>query len=195
MKKGIVIVSALILLFGSLLGLLVARDRLEHKRLLAEYPTGHVDTVKVCASEYSLDPYLVLAVIRCESSFQSDAVSGAGAVGLMQIMPDTGTWIAHKLGMDDVYAPDMLYDPEMNIRFGCWFLRFLTDRFHGERVPILAAYNAGHGRVEKWLADPLYAPDRKLINIPFPETARYVEKVQAAYDAYRSLYPELFSRG
>ena len=70
------------------------------------------------------DPYLVLSVMRCESSFRSDAVSHAGAIGLMQVMPDTGAWIAHKLNLDDVYTESMLYEPDYNVRFGCWFSPF-----------------------------------------------------------------------
>lgn len=89
----------------------------------------------------------------------------------------------------------MLYDPACSVRFGCWFLRFLTDRFEGELPHIIAAYNAGHGSVEKWLDDPAYSQNGILTAIPYPETERYVEKVQTALEAYRTLYPDLFTDG
>ncbi len=195
MKKAILVVAILILLVCAVFGSLLLRERIEHERLLAEYPTGYLPEIAKYAAEFELDPYLVLSVMRCESSFRSDAVSHAGAIGLMQVMPDTGAWIAHKLNLDDVYTESMLYEPDYNVRFGCWFLRFLTDRFDGERRHIIAAYNAGHGSVEGWLDDPNYAQDGLLQEIPYPETARYVEKVEQAYDAYTSLYPDLFTDG
>ncbi len=130
--------------------------------------------------------------MRCESSNDSDAVSEVGAIGLMQIMPDTGTWIAHKLDMDDVYTEDMLYDPETNIEFACWYLRFLTGRFDGNVMKIVAAYNAGHGSVEDWLEDERFSSNGELTSIPFEQTARYYEKVMTAYENYTTLYPELF---
>lgn len=195
MKKGIIIVSILIVLVGATFGVLILRERAERERLLKEYPTAYLEEISRYAAEYALDPYLVLSVMRCESSFRSDAVSPVGAIGLMQVMPDTGAWIAHKLDMDDTYAEPMLFEPDCNIRFGCWFLQFLTSRFDGTRTNILAAYNAGHGNVEKWLEDPACAQDGVLTAIPYPETARYVEKVEAAYRAYRELYPDLFTDG
>lgn len=195
MKKAIIIVAILILLAAAAFGTLLLQDHLEHERLLAEYPTGYLTQITRYADEFDLDPYLVLSVMRCESSFRSDAVSPAGAIGLMQVMPDTGTWIAHKLDMDDEYTEDLLYEPEYNVRFGCWFLRFLTDRFAGERRHIIAAYNAGHGSVENWLEDPQYTENGVLADIPYPETARYVERVENAYETYRKLYPDLFTDG
>ena len=138
---------------------------------------------------------LMSAIAYHESRFTPDITSRSGARGLMQIMPDTGTWIAHKLGLDAVYNEQMLYDPACSVRFGCWFLRFLTDRFEGELPHIIAAYNAGHGSVEKWLDDPAYSQNGILTAIPYPETERYVEKVQTALEAYRTLYPDLFTDG
>lgn len=105
-KKRIVIVIALLVLV-----LVVAAyaaffliERGERRKMEREYPVAYTEEIQTCAAEYALDPYLVLAIMRCESSFKSDAVSSVGAIGLMQIMPDTGTWIAHKLGLDAVYT-------------------------------------------------------------------------------------------
>lgn len=198
MKKGIIIVSALILVVAvvaTIVAVQYFREKAEQERRLKEYPTAYIDEIEKYAAEYDLDPYLVLSIMRCESSFRENAVSPVGAIGLMQIMPDTGVWIAHKLDMDATYAESMLYDADCNVRFGCWFLRFLTNRFSGVGLHIIAAYNAGHGSVEKWLSNPDYSQDGVLSLIPFPETARYVEKVSAAYQAYLELYPDLFTDG
>ncbi len=194
-KKRIFIVIALLVLVVAAYAAFFLIERGERRKMEREYPVAYTEEIQTCAAEYALDPYLVLAIMRCESSFKSDAVSSVGAIGLMQIMPDTGTWIAHKLGLDEVYNEQMLYDPACSVRFGCWFLRFLTDRFEGELPHIIAAYNAGHGSVEKWLDDPAYSQNGILTAIPYPETECYVEKVQTALEAYRTLYPDLFTDG
>ena len=88
---------------------------------------------------------------------------------------------------------DQLYDPETSIRFGCWYLNFLQGRFDGDVMEMVAAYNAGHGSVEDWLADPRFSADGEtLLSIPFEQTARYYEKVMTAYEKYTTLYPDLF---
>lgn len=195
MRKRLIVVLSLIALVLVAYAAFFLIGRGKRQRLEREYPVAYAEEIAACAAEYELDPYLVLAIMRCESSFKTDAVSPVGAIGLMQIMPDTGAWIAHKLDLDAVYTEQMLYDPACNVRFGCWFLRFLTNRFDGELLHIIAAYNAGHGSVEKWLADPAYSQNGILTTIPYPETERYVSKVQAALETYRSLYPDLFTDG
>ena len=110
----------------------------------------------------------------------------------MQIMPDTGKWIAHKLKLDEIYTEDMLFDAERNVEFGCWMLQFLSKRFGGDTEQIICAYNAGHKTVEKWLDNPEYSQDGVLTKVPYPDTARYLEKVQIAYSKYKELYPQLF---
>lgn len=156
-----------------------------------EYPVRYEDLIQEYADEYELDPYLVLSIMRCESSFDPEAVSKKGAIGLMQVMPDSGAWIAHKLG-EEPFDESALNDPETNIRFACWYIRFLNGRFDGMTKHMIAAYNAGHGSVEKWLGDPAYAVDGVLTAIPYPETDRYYTKVTTAYDMYKKWYPDLF---
>lgn len=154
------------------------------------YPLLYPDLIEKYAGEYQLDPYLVAAVIHVESRNRSDAVSSKGAVGLMQVKPDTGEWIAEKLKKE--FSPDNLTDPETNIEMGCWFLRFLFDRFEVADTAI-AAYNAGHGRVNEWLGDEKYSQDGEVLTaIPFKETREYVEKIQRAYEKYREIYPNAF---
>lgn len=156
-----------------------------------EYPVQYEDLIQKYADEYELDPYLVLSIMRCESSFVPKAVSKKGAIGLMQVMPDSGAWIAHKLG-EEPFDESALYDPETNIRFACWYIRFLGNRFNGVTKHMIAAYNAGHGSVEKWLGDPAFATGGALTAIPYPETDRYYTKVTTAYDMYKKWYPDLF---
>ena len=105
----------------------------------------------------------------------------------MQIMDSTGEWIAEKLEVDN-FNPNMLYEPEINIRFGCWYLNNLLMEF-GDLSLALAAYNGGSGNVTKWLNDPEYSSDgENLTYIPFKETKKYVDKVSTRYNIYKFLY-------
>lgn len=193
-RKNLILIICIVLVIVCILFVLKLMDKdAQLRRAMREYPTAYTPLIAKYAEEYELDPYLVTSIMRCESSNKPDAVSNRGAIGLMQIMPDTGTWIAHKLEMDSVYQEYMLYDPETNIRFACWYLRFLATRFSGVTLHIVAAYNAGHGSVENWLADERYSSGGTLTSIPYPETARYVEKINAAYQQYTTLYPDLYT--
>jgi soluble lytic murein transglycosylase len=148
------------------------------------YPYKFKDSVESYAGQYGLSPLLVAAVIRSESSWNPDAVSGAGAAGLMQIMPSTGSWIAQKNGWD--YSDVMLLDASYNIRLGCWYLNYLSDKFDGDATRILAAYNAGPNKVLKWDAEGRFQDGH--LDIPIPETKNYVRKVLDAYEKYKFLY-------
>jgi len=155
------------------------------------YKLTYQTLIRRYSKEFELDPYLVASIIHVESGNRSSVVSGAGAIGLMQIMPDTGAWIAGKLQVSD-YTEKHLKDPETNIRFGCWYLRFLLDRFEITDTAV-AAYNAGHNLVRKWLDDAQYSDNGdELTDIPYPDTEYYVEKVQRAYEKYRKLYHDAF---
>lgn len=151
------------------------------------YPIPHSEYVFRYAESYHIDPYLVAAVIRAESRFSHTAESGSGARGLMQIMPDTAEWAAEQLKMD--FHPEMLFDPQYNIKIGCWYLRQLQNTFHGDLTVVLASYNAGQGNVQRWLEEGVW--DGKLTGldqIPFTETRLYVQKVLTYYNRYRLLY-------
>lgn len=187
-----IVLGSIVLICAASFGGYVIHENVMHQRALENYPVAYTDFITQYATEYEQDPYLVQSIMRCESSNDPDAVSNVGAIGLMQIMPDTGTWIAHKLDLDDVYTEEMLYDPQTNIEFGCWYLHFLSGRFHDNRKQMIAAYNAGHGTVEKWLEDPKYSQDGELVTIPYEQTARYYDNVTTAYENYTTLYPDLF---
>ncbi len=190
---AILVVGSLIFAVAASFGGYLIYEEVMYQRALRNYPVAYTELISQYANEYELDPFLVQSIMRCESSNDPNAVSDAGAIGLMQIMPDTGTWIAHKLDLDSVYTQDMLKDPEKNIEFGCWYLHFLSGRFHKNEMQMIAAYNAGHGSVEDWLNDPRFSQNGELTTIPFEQTARYYEKVTAAYENYTTLYPKLFA--
>ncbi|HOG00793.1 MAG TPA: lytic transglycosylase domain-containing protein [Clostridia bacterium] len=183
-KRFIPVLALLIILVG-VAGYYLSRA-LEKKT----YTLAYAAEIQACAEEFGVDPYLVASVIFVESSGRPEVVSPKGAVGLMQIMPDTGEWIAGKLDLAD-YTEASLIVPADNIRLGCWYLRYLLDRYEN-RENALAAYNAGPGNVDKWLKDENYAKDGRLTNIPFEETAHYIERVDWAYGVYTELYHDEF---
>ena len=130
------------------------------------------------AHNYHLQPALLAAVIYQESKFRPDAESSTGAIGLMQIQPDTAKGIALHTGGSRFRVED-LYDPEINIRYGSWYLRHLIDKYGDERTA-LAAYNAGQNNVDRWRASGS--------GIRFPETRAYVAKVEKLKRIYRDIY-------
>ena len=157
-----------------MLGLLVTRSL---------FPLDYVDSLREACATQDLDPAVVAALIRWESRFEADALSPKGAIGLMQIMPDTGAWIAENLGMA-VLHPDDLRDAEINLSLGTWYLRSLIDRF-GTLNLALAAYNAGPSRVEAWQRDSAS---------PYPETEAYIRRIRLSIPLYRILLvmPEFY---
>ncbi len=151
------------------------------------FPYKYKDVVDEYSKEYNLNPLFVLSIIKAESKFNPDAHSHKGAYGLMQITEDTGKWIADQMGIQN-FSGDMLYDENLNIKMGCWYLNNLYQEF-GDRDLVISAYNAGRGNVQKWLKDHNYSKNGKDIhNIPFPETENYVKKVNIYYKIYKYLY-------
>ncbi|NLB90299.1 MAG: lytic transglycosylase domain-containing protein [Clostridiales bacterium] len=168
-------------------------DRREknHERLLNLYPLGYRQLIEEEAEKYNLDPAFVAAIILNESSFQKRAESSVGARGLMQLMEDTAGWIAQKTGEEEGFHFDLMFQPEINIRYGSWYLHFLSGRFNGDPILVAAAYHAGQGEVGNWLKDSRYSEDgqkiplEKMIEGP---TKNYVTKVTKAYEQYKGLY-------
>jgi peptidoglycan lytic transglycosylase len=148
------------------------------------YPLRYSEYVRVHAKENGLDPALLAAVIYQESKFNADAESSSGAIGLMQLTPSTAHGIAIRTGGSAFHTADLL-NPEINIRYGAWYL---ADLFHkyGNETLVLAAYNAGQGNVDRWRAHDE--------GIQFPETKAYVSRVESLQRVYHaawhsSLYP------
>jgi len=140
------------------------------------FPVRYLHIVEAHAGD--IDPAVILAVIMAESSFRPNVQSHAGAQGLMQLMPATAEWVAGLMGKTD-FDPETIWDPEVNIALGSFYLNWLKRRYSGDLSLAIAAYNAGQGRVNGWLADPELSSDgRTLDTIPFPETRNYVERVE-----------------
>lgn len=158
------------------------------------FPIHYAPLIAQAGGEYRLEPHLVAALIRVESSFDPRARSAKGAVGLMQLMPETAAWIAGKKGVNRAETQE-LEDPRLNIDYGSWYLRTLLDDFRGDIVLALAAYNSGWGTVRGWLAKDVWSgrPD-EVDQIPFPETRAYVRRVLATWKWYERLYPEFPSQ-
>ncbi len=151
------------------------------------YPQEYATYVEAAAEQYGVPEEIIYAMIKCESDFDSGAVSAAGAVGLCQLMPETFLWLTDDI-LYDHFEAGMLYDPETNIRYGVCYLARLYDRF-GDWELAFAAYNAGPARVAEWLADPAYADgEGGLQKIPFRETRNHVRKMKKAWAKYEKLY-------
>ena len=150
-------------------------------------PLAHEDIIRQQASEKELDPSLLAAVIYAESRF-TDATSGAGARGLMQITPQTARYIANLSG-GTAFEQGDLSTPQINISYGAYYLRYLLRRYHQNTVLALAAYNGGEGNVDRWLADASLS-ERAFSKeqIPFTETREYVDRVLDARVRYREEY-------
>lgn len=145
------------------------------------YPFYYRPTIEAQAEKFNLDPLFVAAVIRQESGFRPNARSKVGAVGLMQLMPKTGTWAAEQLGIKN-FKVEQLQDPETNIRLGCWYLRYLFQQFR-EPAKVLAAYNGGEGNMAYW-----GTLQGEQIKHAFPETQGYVAQGMKTYQRYKDLY-------
>ena len=151
-------------------------------------PLKYSEHVEYYSELYEVPEPIIYAVIKTESSFQPDAVSPAGAIGLMQITPDTFTWLCNK-NQDIDNNINRLYNPEANIKYGVYYLDMLYSEF-GTWETALAAYNAGPRNVRDWLQNSELSQDGVLTHIPFKETREYVEKVMTAKETYLKLYSE-----
>jgi soluble lytic murein transglycosylase len=153
-------------------------------------PLRHEDIIRQQANAKRLDPTLIAGMIYVESHFR-DQTSHAGAEGLMQLMPSTADYIARKSGGTQFVQGD-LADPQINISYGSWYLRYLLEHYHGNVALALAAYNAGEGKVDEWWHEASDRGEtfRVAKHIPFPETREYVGKVLDARMAYRREYAE-----
>ena len=158
------------------------------------FPLPHWRLVQGAAVRRGLDPWLVAALVETESRGDAAAVSDKGAVGLMQLMPSTAAWVARQQGRPAPPAARLL-DPRENISLGTWYLAYLLRRYGGNSYLALAAYNAGEHNVDAWRAAGIWRGDvRDMGRIPFPETRRFVRRVQALRHLYRWLYGQRVAR-
>ena len=155
----------------------------------ASHPYKYYDLISEYASEYNVPESVLYAVIKVESNFDNRAESSVGARGLMQMMPKTFEWLTGSEHLDENLSFNDIYDPEVSIRYGAYYLNYLHKKFNRNWDTALAAYNGGEGNVAKWLKDENYSDDgESLKDIPFAETKNYVKKVNDAIDTYKKLY-------
>lgn len=176
-----------LLLMGLVLALSLGVGYLPSAVLRATlFPVNYVSQIEDSASRHGVDPYLVAAVIKCESNWDASVQSSAGAIGLMQLMPDTAQSIA-SMGLVDSsqYDPNDLTDPTTNIEYGSAYLAYLDDQL-GSQDAVIAAYNAGLGSVQSWTAG---GTGDVSDSIRYPETRFYLQRVNDAYSQYQRLYP------
>lgn len=184
--RAVVLVVLALALAG--LGMMLFTDEVVEETTMI-YPMEFTDLIRTHAEENGLEPAYVAAIILAESSYNPQAVSSVNAQGLMQIMPDTGAWLAGKF--DESYVEGCLFDPETNIRYGCWYLGYLQRRFDGDKRCVTAAYHSGQGTVDKWLKDPAYSSDGKTLDVIGGTRAdTYVNRVLEYYEKYDEIYAE-----
>ncbi|MDR5568345.1 lytic transglycosylase domain-containing protein [Paenibacillus larvae] len=152
------------------------------------YPISYQNEIKQSAAEHNMDPLVLAAIIRVETNFSPESVSKVGAMGIMQIMPETAEWI-HKqtnIPLSDFTKVDV------NIRMGAWYLSYLKEMYDGNMLYAIAAYNAGQGNVNKWKKNQIWDGTKDGIsNIPFGETRHYVQKVLYYYTKYQKVYKSI----
>lgn len=156
------------------------------------YPIHYRESIARVAERYDLDPYLVAAVVNTESGYNPEAVSSAGAVGLMQLMPDTADWVTGLPGWRGGDSPN-LSNPDDSLELGACYLRYLLDTLGGGTRPALAAYNAGQGVVGRWIAAAGGEDRFDLDDIVYPETRAFVERVERYWELYARVHPDAFS--
>lgn len=183
-KRSLVIVVLIALSLAIAFGLDAILGVVERKM----HPDDYREIVEKYAAEYNVPAYVIFAVIDTESDFEAGATSSAGAQGLMQMMPSTFEWLTSSDHLDENLSSSELYDPEVSIRYGAYYLRYLFDKFYNWDT-VFAAYNGGEGNVAKWLKDRRYSDGKgNLTDIPFKETRNYVKKVNKAIDYYKNTY-------
>jgi soluble lytic murein transglycosylase len=189
-RSALAIVVVGIVVAAVLLGLPFARKAVNELGL----PLHYQDVIRQQAAEKHLDPALIAGVIYAETKFDA-RTSSAGAVGLMQILPATARFLAHRSGATTFSTADLAI-PQVNIAYGSYYLRYLLDEYHGSIVLALAAYNGGEANVDRWIATQGSRPeDFKTDEIPFPETRAYVDRVLSARQDYRQTYARQLGYG
>ena len=186
-NKKRVLVICIIICAALILGIIINMlwDAFER----ATHPDRYKEIIAKYAEEYDVPQSVIYAIIKVESNFKASAVSSVGAMGLMQMMPSTFSWLTGEEHLDEGLATLRLFDPEVSIKYGTYYLNYLYHKFDCNWNTALAAYNGGEGNVAKWLQDPEYSDGNgNLIEIPFKETKNYVEKVNKERDTYKKLY-------
>ncbi len=187
LRRRLTLGAGLALIVVAVLSLVEPADKAVREIKL---PLRHEDIIRQQAAQKNVDSTLIAAVIYTESRFR-DQTSQVGAKGLMQLMPETADYIARKTGGTRFTRAD-LATPQINIAYGTWYLRYLLDKYHGNTILTLAAYNAGEGKVDQWWREAADKGEKFRVahHIPFPETREYVGRVLSARADYRKTYAQ-----
>lgn len=182
---AIIIILAIALIVGFLVDIIwTVADRKVYPQKYSEYVTKYAEL-------YNVPEDVIYATIKVESSFDPEAISIAGARGLMQMLPSTFEWLTTDEHLGENLTPNLLYDPDVNIRYGTYYLKYLYTKFNYNWNTACAAYNGGEGNVSKWLEDDNYSDgEGNLVDFPksFSETKNYVKKIAHAREMYLKLY-------
>lgn len=155
------------------------------------YPISYKEEIKQQAEEYEVDPFLIAAIIRVESNFKPGKESKKGALGIMQLMPDTATWAMEMAKLSEVSLDRIKHEVGPNIQLGTWYFAFLSKKFDGNKALTIAAYNAGPGNVRSWMDKDLWDGQLETVKeIPIGETRHYVQRVLYYYEQYTDIYDE-----
>lgn len=146
------------------------------------YPLDYEVEIQQASQEYGLEPAFVAGVVYTESRFRPEAESSQGALGLMQVMPETAAFVQERSGIQGDYQ-----NPSVNLQMGAWYMNYLEEKYQGDERLMLAAYNSGQGRVDGWISQEGFDIES---DIPFRETREYVDNVLEAREVYRDLYGE-----
>lgn len=155
------------------------------------YPIQYKEEIATHAETYGLDPLMVAAIIKVETNYKTGAESPKGALGIMQIMPETAGWVLEKAKMEKVELSRVKEESSLNIQIGAWYLDWLSDQFDGNMIAAIAAYNAGPTNVKNWLQSGRWDGTLETAkNIPFGETRHYVQRVAHYYEQYSRIYED-----
>lgn len=158
------------------------------------FPVYYKEEIQASSVDYHVDPYMIMAIIQIESKYKPNLVSKKGAVGLMQVMPDTAKWIIEQADFSTM-AMEYLDEPNINIALGSWYVSYLNKEFAGNPYATIAAYNAGPGNVKKWMDQGIWDGKKETINkIPFGETRHYLQRVLYYQDRYQKIYGDDFTK-
>lgn len=188
MKKRVKAVICIAIVTIIVIGSAFVLKKAYNNYLYSTYPVKYKKEVANASEKYGVSKALIYGVIKTESSFDPDAESHAGAVGLMQITEDTFIWLQTYYKPDNDYTFEDLKNPAENIDYGTHLLSILSEMYEDEET-MLCAYNAGVGNVDEWLSDPEYSSDGKTLKkVPFPETDNYRKLVTQNESIYNQLY-------
>ena len=163
----------------------VEQDQVPRYFIDLYYPLHYENAIRRNAKKRNVDPFLIMGLIRQESSFDPTSKSRVGATGLMQLMPPTARELGGMLRM--MFSTSRLTDPEVNIELGTFYVRRLIDRYNGEELLAIAAYNGGQGNVSRWRSTNRRPLDEFIEGMPFPETRNYVKRVTIGRSTYKEL--------